>query len=57
MADLVEKSTALVIASHSESMIEKMCNKAILLATGKIIAEGPVDEVLAAYDEYNSRVQ
>ena len=57
MAELVEKSTALVIASHSEAMIENMCNKAILLDSGKIIAEGPVDEVLDAYDEFNHRVQ
>ena len=57
MESLIEKSSALVIASHSEAMIEEMCNKAILLATGKIIAKGPVDEVLAAYDEFNHRVQ
>ncbi len=54
---LVEKSSALVIASHSESMIEKMCNRAILLNKGRIVAEGPVDEVLAAYDELNRTVQ
>ncbi len=54
---LVEKSSALVIASHSERMIEKMCNRAILLNKGRIVAEGPVDEVLAAYDELNRTVQ
>ena len=57
METLVEKSSALVIASHSERMIEKMCNRAILLNKGRIVAEGPVDEVLAAYDELNHRVQ
>ncbi len=54
---LVEKSSASVIASHSERMIEKMCNRTILLNKGRIIAEGPVEVVLAAYDELNRRVQ
>lgn len=39
----------LVLASHSDELIKKMCNKAILLEHGKIVEMGDVDTVLASY--------
>jgi len=49
-----EKINILVMASHSDTLIKKMCNKAILLEHGKMIMLGPVDEVLALYHERNT---
>lgn len=39
----------LVIASHSRQLIKDICNKAILLEHGKIVAAGGVDEVFDRY--------
>ncbi|MYL85159.1 ATP-binding cassette domain-containing protein [Desulfovibrio aerotolerans] len=48
---LYEKTNIMVIASHDKSLIEKFCNKAILLDRGRIIAQGSVDEVFQAYNK------
>jgi len=49
LAELVSKSKILVIASHSRSLIEKTCNRAIWLEHGRIKLDGPVKEVTEAY--------
>ncbi len=49
MERFVGRSSILVIASHSEALIERHCNKAVLLDRGEVTAIGPVDEVLNAY--------
>ncbi|MDP3561065.1 MAG: ABC transporter ATP-binding protein [Legionellaceae bacterium] len=46
-----EKIGILVIASHSDDLIKKMCNKAILLEHGKIIKIGPVNDILEMYHQ------
>lgn len=46
---MVQKSRILCVASHSNAIIEKICNKAIWLHQGSLIAYGDVDEVLTAY--------
>ena len=49
LLNLVERSRILVVASHSSKLITELCNKAIWLHQGSLIAYGPVEEVLAAY--------
>ena len=49
MQRLIDRSSILVIASHSEDLIKRLCNKAALLDRGKVVAAGEVDEVLNAY--------
>ena len=46
---LIGGTRILVIASHSDAMLERMCNKAALMEEGCLKMIGPVDEVLAAY--------
>jgi homopolymeric O-antigen transport system ATP-binding protein len=46
---LVEQARILFVASHSSAIIEELCNKAMWLHQGSLIAFGPVEEVLAAY--------
>lgn len=48
---LIDRTSILVLASHSDSLIQTFCNKAILMESGKIIREGAVDEVLEAYNQ------
>lgn len=49
MDRFVERSTILVIASHSMPLIKRFCNKAVLLDRGAVAAAGTVDEVVARY--------
>ncbi len=46
---LVDRSGILVLASHSESLMRKVCNRVIHLEQGQVVADGPADEVLEAY--------
>ena len=39
-----------ILVSHSEAMIKEMCNRAILLKDGKIIADGTPDEIYKIYN-------
>jgi ABC-type polysaccharide/polyol phosphate transport system ATPase subunit len=49
---LVERSSILVLASHSDGLIKDMCNKAVLMEQGRITPTGDVDDVL---DKYHGR--
>jgi ABC-type polysaccharide/polyol phosphate transport system ATPase subunit len=42
-------SSILILASHSESLLRKYCNKAILLHEGRLIATGELEQVLDQY--------
>jgi ABC-type polysaccharide/polyol phosphate transport system ATPase subunit len=48
---LLRRTNILILATHSDSMIKDMCNRAILLEHGRIMADGKPDEVIAAYHE------
>ena len=43
--------------SHSLASVQAMCTRAIWLDRGKIVADGPVDEVTAAYREFVSELK
>ena len=38
-----------LFVSHSLQQVERLCNKAILLDHGQLIAKGDIDEVSAIY--------
>jgi ABC-type polysaccharide/polyol phosphate transport system ATPase subunit len=46
---LVERSSVLVLASHGDALIRAMCNKAVLLDRGQIVAFGEVEAILDLY--------
>lgn len=46
--EFMNRSKIIVLASHSENVIKKFCNKALLLEHGQIIAEGSPETVIAA---------
>jgi ABC-2 type transport system ATP-binding protein/lipopolysaccharide transport system ATP-binding protein len=46
---LIGSTRILVIASHADTMLQRLCNKAALMDEGRLQMIGPVDEVLAAY--------
>ena len=50
---MIERSSIMVLASHSDDLIRQMCKRAILLDRGQIIADGPTEEVLEIYARMN----
>lgn len=51
MRRLVERSGILVMASHNHAILRDVCSLALWLDAGRVQTFGPVDEVLAAYEE------
>jgi ABC-type polysaccharide/polyol phosphate transport system ATPase subunit len=49
LQDFVDRSSVLVLASHSDALIQSWCNKAALLENGAIRLIGEVDRVMEAY--------
>lgn len=50
---LIKRSSIMVLASHSDELIRQMCNRAILLDHGHVVADGPTDDVLDIYARMN----
>ena len=48
---LLERSSIVVIATHSDDLIRSICNKAVLMDHGKVCEFGPVEDVLRLYHE------
>jgi ABC-2 type transport system ATP-binding protein/lipopolysaccharide transport system ATP-binding protein len=46
---LIGETGILVLASHSTELLQKICNKGILMKQGKILEFGPIDQVIATY--------
>src|SRR5262245_49536239 len=51
MEQFVGRSSILVLASHSQDLLRKWCNRGLFLQQGRVMGSGPVDEVIAAYME------
>ena len=47
--EFVNSSSIFLLASHSEDLLKKYCNKGILLTNGKIIYQGTLKAVLKKY--------
>ena len=48
---MFDKGITVLFVSHSIDQVKRICNKAILLEKGKIIAQGEIDEVAEVYEE------
>ena len=49
MTSLLQQSSIVVMATHSDELIEEFCNKALLLDGGKLKFFGPAQEALEIY--------
>lgn len=47
--EFVNRTKILVLASHSESVVRKFCNKCLLLKQGRVVSVGAVEDVLSVY--------
>ena len=50
---LIERSSIMVLASHSDELIRQMCKRAILLDHGRVVADGPTEELFEIYARLN----
>jgi ABC-type polysaccharide/polyol phosphate transport system ATPase subunit len=50
LKDFIAKAGILVVASHSMAMLRQWCNLGMLLERGKLVAHGPLEEVIARYE-------
>jgi ABC-type polysaccharide/polyol phosphate transport system ATPase subunit len=50
---LIERSSIVVLASQSVDLIRRICSRAILLDHGRVIADGPAEEVLEIHGRMN----
>ncbi len=49
MRDMVDRAHLLVMVSHDLDTLPKICNRAIWLDHGRMVKEGPIDQVIASY--------
>lgn len=49
MDDFIGRSRIMVLASHSDGMLQQICNKAALMKEGRLLSLGPVDDILEEY--------
>lgn len=49
--EMFERGVTVLFVSHSLKQVKKLCNKAIILEKGQLIASGDIDEVTAIYEE------
>jgi len=50
--EMLENATTLLLVSHDNGIIERLCNKALWLRKGEVVMIGDAKEVCAAYAEY-----
>jgi ABC-type polysaccharide/polyol phosphate transport system, ATPase component len=50
----VNRSSIMVVASHMDDVLRRLCNKVLWLERGAVVCMGPVDEVLEAYHTRNA---
>jgi ABC-2 type transport system ATP-binding protein/lipopolysaccharide transport system ATP-binding protein len=48
---LINRARILVLASHSDELVRKLCNQAILMENGRVVTSGPTDEMLERYHQ------
>ncbi|MFR5876084.1 MAG: ABC transporter ATP-binding protein [Eubacterium sp.] len=52
---MFDHGVTVLFVSHNITQVKTICNKAILLEHGKIIAQGDVDDVASVYEEKTSK--
>lgn len=51
---LINKASIFVVASHSEDMLKQLCNRALWMHNGELMADGAVSEIISNYKEFGT---
>ncbi len=51
MQGMFDHGVTVLFVSHSLAQVKRLCNKAILLEHGQLIAHGEIDDVAAIYEK------
>jgi ABC-type polysaccharide/polyol phosphate transport system ATPase subunit len=57
LSRLVERSRILVVAAHQNDLLRRICNKALWLSHGKVVAYGDFEDVVSARTNSNPLVE
>jgi ABC-type polysaccharide/polyol phosphate transport system ATPase subunit len=49
MTDFIDRSSIVVIASHSMRLLREWCNRGILLDQGRVVMSGSIEAAIDAY--------
>jgi ABC-2 type transport system ATP-binding protein/lipopolysaccharide transport system ATP-binding protein len=52
MKELIQESKALVVVSHSMDTVRDLCSRTVWLDKGRIVAQGPTQEVVEQYESH-----
>ncbi len=55
MKELVANSQGLVVVSHSMATIRQLCTRVVWLHQGRIVAEGPMEEIVSRYERESGK--
>ncbi|MEG6509451.1 ABC transporter ATP-binding protein [Methyloligella sp. 2.7D] len=50
MSNIIGQSNTLILASHSDDILRRFCDRVLWLDHGRLVQDGPIDEVLARYE-------
>jgi ABC-type polysaccharide/polyol phosphate transport system ATPase subunit len=51
MREMMARAHLMVVVSHDLTALEQMCNRVVWIDHGRMIASGPADEIITAYQE------
>jgi ABC-2 type transport system ATP-binding protein/lipopolysaccharide transport system ATP-binding protein len=51
LEEFTGKAAIIVLASHSDQLVRSMCDKAVLMQQGRVVASGGTDDILRMYQE------
>lgn len=52
---LKRQGTAIILVSHSVGAIWSVCDRGLFMDHGKVLLDGPVEDIIRAYDDQNAR--
>lgn len=51
LRSFIDRAGILVIASHNSDMLRGWCNKGMMLEHGRVVAYGPLEDVITRYEQ------
>ncbi|MDA7685394.1 ATP-binding cassette domain-containing protein [bacterium] len=53
LQSFIESAGTLILASHSDGLLKRFCNRGLVFRQGKIVFDGLLDEALSYYHDFN----